>query len=568
MVTELIFGSRGPADVSVVGALEAATGEVKPALVLLLVAVGLLLVTATANVAGVQLAAATTRRREVAIRSALGAGPATITRQFLVEHALVGVMGGVFGVLLAVAVHRVLPSILPADFPRLDELRMDWRVVAAGCAAALATSLACGLMPALQARAVDVREALADDGLGSAGAGRRSRTRRARSLVTGLQVAIAAVLLVGASLLARSFVALVSVDRGYDPARAVAATIPMPHATYTAARRVELLERAIDRLTQAPGITAAGFTTILPLSGSEAMRGFSMPGRRGPGDPTVPVQAAFRIVSPGYFRALGMRFVQGRGFDGTDTSTSRRVVVVSRSFARIYLGDVPLGDTVPAGTDDQPWAVIGVVDDVRAHDGAGAKPELFVSYRQWPDGIAMQEPALVARASADPARVAAAVREVVRELDPALAIASLATMEDRLLERLARPRLYAMVLTAFAVFALAIAAVGLFGVLSYLVAQRSRELAVRSALGASPRAIALLVVRQGLAAAGVGIVLGLATAASLARWVAHLLYGVSAFDAASYVMVALLLLVIAALACLVPATRAARVEAMELLKRS
>jgi putative ABC transport system permease protein len=567
MVAEMIFGSRGPVDVSVVPALEAATGEVRPALLVLLAAVALLLVTAAANVASVQLAAATTRRREVAIRTALGADPATVTRQFLVEYALVGAIGGACGVLLAIAAHAALPALLPADFPRVHDIRPDWPVVAVAAVVALGISLACALLPALQARTVDVRGALAEDGQGTAGAGRGSRTRRARLVVMGLQVAVAAVLLVGASLLVRSFVALLHVDRGYDPASAVAAVVPMPSPTYTPARRLELLTAAVDRLSANPGVAAAGFTTILPLSGSEAVRGFQMPRRRGEGDPSVSVQAAFRIVSPGYFAALGMRVAQGRGFDETDSATSRRVVVVNEAFARTYLGPSPLDEPVPAGRDEQPWSVVGVVEDVRGHEAGEARPEIFVSAAQWDDGIGMQEPALVVRAAAAPATAAAAIRTAVRELDPDLALASVATMEDRLHERLATPRLYAVVLATFAAFALAIAAVGLFGVLSYLVAQRSRELAIRSALGATAARIALLVVGEGLLVAALGLAVGIACAAAAARGVAHLLYGFSPWDLASYGLVVILLLAAAALACVLPARRAAKVNPIELLKQ-
>jgi predicted permease len=567
MVTELIFGSRGPVEVSVVPALDAVTREVRPALMVLLAAVGLLLMTAVANVASVQLAGATTRRREVAIRSALGASPARLTRQFLVEHTVIGAIGGASGVLLALALQDAVRAVLPADFPRIADIGMDWGVVTVAVAVSLAASLGCGLLPALQAGAVDVRQALAEDGHGTVGAGRRSRTRRARALVMGLQVAVAAVLLVGASLLARSFNALLHVDRGYDPARTMAATVPMPAMIYPPARRAELLEGAVERLQRLPSVAAAGFTTIVPLNdGSESVRGFLMPRRRGAGDPTVPVQASFRIVSPNYFSALGMRIIQGRGFDARDSATARRVLVVNDAFARTYLGDSPLTESVPVGSDESPWYVVGVVGDIRGHDGAPPKPEMFVSYRQWPDGIAMEEPALVVRTAGDPSPVAATIRGVLRQLDPALAVGSVATMEDRLLERLAKPRLYAVALAVFAAFAVTIAAVGLFGVLAYLVAQRSRELAVRSALGASPGAIARLVVRQGLVVAAAGVIVGLAAAAALARWVAHLLYGVSAYDIATYAGVASTLIAIAALACFVPARRAARANAIELLK--
>jgi predicted permease len=360
LVTMAVFGSKGPVRVSAVPLLDAVVGEVRPALVVFLVAVGLLLAVATANVASLQLARATSRRREIAIRSALGAGGAQLARQLLVENLVVGQVGGLAGLLLAAALVRLLPALAPADFPRLAEIGLDWRAAILSVGVSLAASLAFGLAPALQARSVDVASALAEDGLAPVGGHRRSKTARARMLIMVGQVATAAILLVGAVLLARSFVALMHADRGYNPSNLLTAQLALPDDAFPPRRRTEVLDRLMERLRAVPGVSAAAYSTRLPLAqGGEILTAFPVPARKGGG--TVSAHAALRQVSPGFFAALGLRMHEGRGFSESDTRSSREVVVVNRAFARQYLDAPAVGTQFPASKGVR--EVIGVIED-------------------------------------------------------------------------------------------------------------------------------------------------------------------------------------------------------------
>ena len=560
-----VFGSDGPADVRVVPAIEDATREVRPALLALLAAVGLLLLASAGNVANVQLARALGRRRELAIRGALGASPRAIARQIVVESVIVGAAGGVFGLALAWAVMAVLPAWLPADFPRIDRIAMDWRSALGAMAAALLSGAAAGLLPAWHARRSVTAHALAEDGQTAVGLGRRTAGARARAAVMAAQVAIATVLLAGSALLGRSFGALLAADRGFDTTQVLTAELPIPGDT-AGSRRRAVLDQAIERLQALPGVVAAGYTSILPLSGSESIQAFEMP---GPDGQVRRVRTSFRVVSADYIAALGMRVRAGRLFDRRDSATSRRVAVVNRAFAREYLDVSPLGSMIPGtdGEDPQPFHVVGVVDDVRSADGTAVGPEMFVPQPQWTESNIGGDPVIALRTIGPPHEIAPVVRSIIAGIDPTLALGKVATMEDRVVELLARPRLYAALLAAFAALALAVAAVGLFGVLSFSVAQRSRELAVRSALGAPPASLLRLVLRQGLGVTLAGLAAGVGASLALHRVLDRWLYGVSGSDPATYAATAAFMLVLAGGSCLAPALRAARMDPMTVLKQ-
>src|SRR5436190_1061930 len=463
-----LFGAKDPIDISVTPARDALTQDVRPAIVVLLVAVARLLATATANVASLQLARAATRRHELAIRAAIGAGTARLTRQLLVESGILGLAGGAAGLALAVALHRMLPAILPADFPRLDDVAVDYRVLLFAVVISLAASVVCGVMPAFGARRVELAESLGDGGSqsrSSAGA----RTARVRTLIMAGQVAVACLLLVGASLLGRSFVALMNADRGYDPSNLLTARLSLP-AAYSMERRIQVLEGIAGRLRGVTGVRNAAYGNALPLLTAGGFRAFKM---RPPSDPSneVDVNTIERIVSPGYFSALGLRLSSGRTLSETDTMTAPQVIVVNRSFAARYLGAAPLGAMVPnlgmcRGNGDR-WRVVGV---------------------------------------------------------------------------------------------------GVFGVLSYSVAQRTREIGVRTALGAQARDIVRMIFRQGLGITALGVVTGLLVSAASARSLSTFLFGVTAFDATSFLVVPVVLAVVAVAACLVPARRAARVDPLQALR--
>jgi len=304
---------------------------------------------------------------------------------------------------------------------------------------------------------------------------------------------------------------------------------------------------------------------ILPLTDSESMQAFDMPNPRKGGE-KLTVRTALRVVSPGYLPALGVRLLRGRQFTAADTATSQRVAIVNETFARAYLGDDPLAARLPKDQEGHETAIVGVVNDVRP-DAATGSPEMFVPVPQYQD-VPGGDPIVTIRTAGDPVNLAPVLRGIVRDVDATLALGSIMSMEDRLLERLARPRLYSTVLAAFAGLTLLVAAVGLFGVLSYSVMQRSREMAVRAALGASPSRLLRLVVVQGLTMTALGLAAGLVSAYALARSMSGLLVGVTASNPASYAAAAALLLVASVVACAVPAIRAARLDPMAALKRS
>lgn len=559
MTIRAIFGTSGPARVEAVPLRDALTADVRRPLLVLLAAVGLLFLAAIGNVASLQLARSTTRRREMAIRAALGAGGARITRQLLVECTLLGLAGGAAGLALAAVVHRVLPAVLPADFPRLTSLALDGTVVAFTVLVALLASLAIGLLPAFRARRLDLTASLAEGGSAPVGAGVRTRTGHVRTVIMAGQVAIACVLLVGASLLGRSFWALVTTDRGFDPAHVFTARVQLPKFAYSDARRAELIASLTRRLKDVPAVTAVTHVAGPPL-GASGGTAFMIDARR--------VQAAAHTVVPGYFAAMGTRILDGRDFTPEDIAGERPVFIVNEAFVRQYLGHASAGQRVRGWVrkGSTPWEIIAIVENVR-HRGLTEPPEPAVYLYQSPEiRLAPTAPTFIIRTSGDPAAFAPTFRSLAKEQDASIVVDSMLTLEDRVLTTLARPRLYAILLGGFAGLALLIAAVGLFGVLSYSVAQRSRELAVRSALGARPVDIVRLVVGQGLVVTAAGLLAGLLGAAAAARVVGRLLYGVQPYDPLTFVAVPIVLIAVAAAASILPARRAARVDPLSALR--
>ncbi|MGE0455920.1 MAG: ADOP family duplicated permease [Vicinamibacteria bacterium] len=566
MVALALFGTKGAVRIRAVPAKDALVAEVRPALLLLLASVGLLLAAATANVASLQLARATARRRELAVRAALGAGGARLARLLLAESLLLGLAGGGLGLALAAVGHGSLPTLLPPDFPRPDAIALDALVAGVAVALSLGAGVAFGVLPALFARGIPLTEALADDGGGAIGAGRSSAARIRAAMLTG-QVAVAALLLLGALQVGRSFLAMLGTERGFEPANLLVARLPMSGALFSPARRREIPERLVERLRALPAVRHAAFTSIVPLAPNEAVAAFTVPeGTRGAADGRL--HTAVRLVSPDYFPALGRRLLAGRWFSEADAAGSPDVLVVNRTFARRHLGDDPVGSVLPIRLEEghERWQVIGVVEDVKqARLTEPPQPELFASYRQRPSA-ALTEPVLVVRTGGAPEALAPTLRALVAEQDPALALGSIRSMQDMVETSLARPRLYSLLLGLFAACALAIAGVGLFGVLSYAVALRTREIGLRVALGARPRDVVRLVAGRGLRLACAGLALGLLAAAFLGRFVASLLYGVRPQDPLGVAAVALALVGVAGLASALPALRAARIDPQRALR--
>jgi putative ABC transport system permease protein len=479
-------------------------------------------------------------------------------------------------VALAAGLQRLLPWLLPQEFPRLEAVAFDMRVMSFALTVSVIASVACGLLPAWHTRRVNLVETLSEDGVASVSGARRSPAARTRASIMAGQVAIACLLLVGATLLTRSFVAMVRADRGYDPVNVLTARLPMPPG-YPADRRGQLLETLVERLRAAPGVTHAAYSSGLPLVSAGGFSAFNM---RSPRNPAVEVevQATQRLVSPDYFAVMRLRLVEGRTLSETDTAATPPAVVVNRTFARQYLGDRPIGVRIPqrgprAGgvrfsDKDTEFEVVGVVDDMRQDTlGAPLQPEIFASLTQvLPSSIRDFDPILVVRTTTNPATYVSTLRSLVHEQAPTLALDSVMTMEERVMTSLEKPRLYAVVLAWFGTFALIVAGVGLFGVLSFSVAQRTREIGVRSALGAQAHDIVALVLRQALWIVGIGMLVGLGAALAGVRLLAAFLYGMSPHDALTFVAVPIVIVAIAAIACLVPARRAAKVDPLTALR--
>jgi predicted permease len=489
----------------------------------------------------------------------------------VMESLILGALGGAAGFALAWILQRSLPSILPADFPRGTDLGVDTTVVVFAMAVTVLASVTFGLAPAFRVHRLNLVASLTEDGVSPVGVSGRSAVARTRLFIIAGQVAIACVLLVGASLLGRSFVSLLHADRGYDAARVLLTPVPMSAPSDTPQRRIGVMEAVVERLARHPGVQHVAFTSEAPLTPGGSTSSFSLPSRDNAGA-MVPVQASPRLVSPGYFSALGLRVITGRVLADTDTATSQPVVVVNETFARRYLSEQPLTASVPmgvwGGNQEGSAAIVGVVEDVR-YIGAAVTtlPEMYFSYRQLKVGFRSTIATLLVRFDGDPGGLGIAVRQAVREVDPTVVPGTVMTLEDRLLATsLARPRLYAVLLGAFALVAVLVTGVGLFGVLSFTVAQRTRELGVRAALGARRIDLVALVLRQGLGVALAGVIAGLIGAAWLARFVSALLYGVTASDAVTYVTVPIVLLVVAAIACIAPALRAARLDPLRALR--
>jgi putative ABC transport system permease protein len=562
-----MFGSNATPDIAVTPMAQAMTAEVRPAILLMLAAVALLLATGVANVGGLQLARATTRRREIAVRSALGAARGQLVRQLFAEGTVVTAAGACAGVGVAATLARVLPSILPADFPRAADVSINVPVVAFTVLVSCVASVGASLMPASLTRRLDVASALGNESAASAAGVWSSSSGRLRAVVMAVQVAVASLLLVGAALLGRSFVSLMHADRGYDPSNLLTARLDLPQRA-DGPTHARIADAVIERMRGIHGVTHAAAGNALPFASLGTALGTEL---RSLSNPAIKVQvhATIRMVSPGYIAAMRLPLLEGRLLDESD-GTASAAAVVNRSFAQQYLGDDPIGKHIPmvlfnGGRDD--WEVVGVVGDMR--QGAVSDPptpEVFVSYRQGPNGWTRASIFFVVRTTANPTAHIAALRAAVRQQDPTVALDSVMTMEERVATSLAKPRLYAVLLTGFAIAALAIAAVGLFGVLSYSVAQRRREIGIRTALGAQVRDIVTLVLKHAMVTALAGAGIGLWSAYALTRYGSSFLYGVSPTDVFTYIVVASIVVVVAAVASVVPARRAARIDPLIALR--
>jgi len=541
--------------------LEEAVAEPRPAMLALLGAVGLVLLTACLNVANLLQARAAERAREMAVRRALGAGRGRLVRQLLTESVLLALAGGTLGLLLAGWGVRALIAAFPGRIPvpRLDQSSIDGYVLGFTLLVSIASGVAFGLAPVWQAWRTELSEALKQ---GGPRAGCGLGAERFRGTLVAFEMALALVLLAGAGLMLRSFARLVEVDPGFQAERVLTVDLPLPGFRIPERERRPAYYGEILREVQAlPGVQAAALTSVLPLSGGEVMVAFASSyeaAQRGERSFVAP----YREVSPDYFRVMGIPVVRGRGFTEADTVKAPRVAVVNEAMARRYWpGENPIGKSLPVGGS---LPVVGVVGNVK-HRSLSAEPvpELYQCYLQ---GLGNPYASLVIRTSANPSALASAVRRRIRELRPEQPVGEVKTLREVVAGSLTTPRFHTLLLGLFAGLAMALAIAGVYGVMSYTVSRRTQEIGIRMALGAAPGRVIRLVIWQGIRWTLLGVAVGLVGAMATTRLISTLLFGVSPTDAATLILVALLLAVAALAACYVPARRAARAEPVTALR--
>jgi len=541
---------------------EQITGNIKPTLFVLFGAVGFVLLIACANVANLLLARASGRLKEMAIRAALGASRARVIRQLLTESALLSALGAMLGLVFAIGTVSAVRNLSAVDLPRAHELGLDPRALGFAGLISLLAGMAFGLAPALHTSRPNLNDML-KDGARTCGASPRSRVR---SGLIVAEVALSLVLLIGAGLLLNSFVRLLKVPPGINPRNVLTMQVTLPEQKYPDyERRAVFFERVLERIGSLPGVEAAGVTGTLPLAGWSYGTGFSIIGRRE--QPASGYAADHDFCSSEYFRTVGIPLLKGRFFDQRDQGDASRVVVISEALAREYFpNEEPLGQRihldVVSGRMDEGWEIVGVVGDVRQH-GLGESARACV-YR--PQAAARSAANLVVRTTGAPLAMADSVRKAILEVDPSQPVANIRTMEDVLAASMARRRFTMTLLGGFAGAALLLAAMGLYGVIAYAVSQRTREIGIRMALGASRGTVLALVLRQGLTLAGIGVALGVPAALGLTRVLSNFLYEVKPGDPMTFAGVSVILLLVALLASWLPARRAARVDPMVALR--
>ncbi|HKW87146.1 MAG TPA: ABC transporter permease [Candidatus Acidoferrales bacterium] len=535
---------------------------VRPALVVLTIAVGLLLLIACANVANLFLARAAARRKEIAIRSALGAGRTRLARQLFTESVLLATLGGAGGLMLAAWSLRFIVAINGEDIPRLGETALDWHVLGFTVAVSLLTGVLFGFAPAATGTKLDLNSSLKEGVAADTGATRR----RASHALVVTQLALAMVMLVGAGLLGGSFARLLRVNPGFNAQNLLTLQVFLSPIEYPerATKIAVTLREMLGRIRALPGVRAAGLVNSLPITGGVGTD-FVLHDRPAPPTGNEP-DADIRVADPGYFRTMGIPLLSGRNFSEQDTSDSARVVIINETMARTFWPhESPLGKRLTMKDWGPPLdgEIIGVAGDVKTNGlDAAVLPMIY-----WPDSqFPTDFNTFVVRADGDPHALASAVKRAIWAVDKDQPITRVLTMDEILSDSQARRRLYLTLLAVFAGAALLVAAVGIYGVVAYDMSQRTHEIGVRMALGAQRGDVMRMVIGQGAALAAIGIVIGIGAAFGLTRLMATMLYGVNATDPLTFAGVAIALLLVALAACYIPARRAMRVDPMVALR--
>jgi putative ABC transport system permease protein len=548
--------------VNVVSLHEQIVGKVKPAMLILLGAVSFVLLIACANVANLLLARAVARSREMAVRAAMGAGRGRLIRQLLSESLLLSGLGGAAGLLLAMWVTSLLASLIPASVPRANEISIDASVLWFTLGISVVTGILFGLLPALRISRTDLNASLKE----AAGRASTGRSRRAGSVLVVTELALSMVLLIAAGLLIRSFFRILEVDPGFRAEHVLRAELSLPIMSLNEPFRpgpvLNFYRQILERTRSIPGVVAAGTITQLPLGGDPDTNGtFEIEGRPPARDRSAQ-NAGYRVVSPDYFRALGIPLIRGRALSDQDTPGTPHVALINRTLARQFFpGEEPLGKRIKGGFEQNAqWlTIVGVVGDVRQlRLTRDPEPEVFVPFAQHVDGR-LADPNLLVRTTGDPTALASAIRELVRGLDKNVPV-QFSAMDAVVAESVSQQRFQMRLLALFAGLALLLAAIGIYGVISYSVSRRTHEIGIRMALGAARTDVVRLVIAHGMGLALGGIAIGIAGALALSRVLATMLYGVSATDPLTYAGVSLLLALVALGAIYLPARRATAVD--------
>lgn len=540
--------------------------QLQRALLILLGAVGFVLLIACVNVANLLLARAAVREREMAIRIALGAGRWRLIRQLFIEYLVLALIGGALGLLLAVWSIDALTSFAPADIPHLKKISIDRDVLAFVVGISLLTSLLFGLLPALHASKTNLNETLKEGG-GGRGATGGVHGQRVRSALVVSEIALSLVLLISAGLMVKSFISLQRVDPGFEVDNLLTLQLNLPRARYGEDQRViDTLQEIVERVKNQPGVKGAGVTSALPLRGGGFYLGRVFLAEGRPEPPAGPdYQADWNVISPDYFTTMSIPLFKGRAFTDRDDAGHTPAIIINETLARrMFPNEDPLGKRIRSWRDENKLReVVGVVRDV-SYYGPDDQPRglVYVPLRQdvWRSVV------LAVRTDTDPLQLSNNLRNQIWSVDKDLALANITTMQQVLFTSTARPRFSMLLLSVFAITALMLAAIGIYGVMAYSVTERTHEIGIRMALGAQTGDVLKMVVKQGMMLALVGVAIGLVAAFALTRVLTSLLYGVSATDPVTFVAVALFLTAVAVLACYIPARRATKVDPMNALR--